>query len=137
MQKRPRSINLCRAVTKVQVVRTLCTHIRAGSVFRKQLSKNVYASRAFVFFKYTIVHVVCLYTFVFFTVVFLKIGGTITKPQREAQKYICRAECVFSNRCLQQFSKDAHKFDHKTADLLVRGRRGKTLQMRIATGDTL
>ena len=40
VQKRPRSMNLCKTPVKVQVARTLCTRVRATSVFLKRFSKK-------------------------------------------------------------------------------------------------
>ena len=40
VQKRPRSMNLCKTAVKVQVARTLRTRVRATSVFQNQYSKK-------------------------------------------------------------------------------------------------
>ena len=40
VQKRPRSMNLCKTRIKMQVARTLCTRVRATSVFLKRISKK-------------------------------------------------------------------------------------------------
>ena len=41
VQKRPRIMNLWKTAVKVQAARTLCTHVRARSVFLKQASKKL------------------------------------------------------------------------------------------------
>ena len=40
VQKRPRSMNPCKTTVKVQVARTLCTGVRATSVFRNRFLKK-------------------------------------------------------------------------------------------------
>jgi len=40
VQKRPRSMNLCKTAVKVQVARALCTGVRATGVFLKRFSKK-------------------------------------------------------------------------------------------------
>jgi hypothetical protein len=40
VQKRSQSMNLCKTTVKVQVARTLCTRVRATSVFQNRFSKK-------------------------------------------------------------------------------------------------